>query len=320
MKEDERPTSMDRRQWLSKVTALSIPMSIAALGVGAAAYLKAPVEKVELKPPPEGTKEFEGPIYAGTGTGYIIEFENGVKFYVAGDTCLTSYMKHVIRDFYKPDVAFLPIGNVYTMSPKEAAYAVAWINPKFVIPYHYHTFPEMTQTADEFVDEVDGYREEGITRAEVTVLEYGVERPIEGIKVTWLGHATFLLESVNGTRILIDPWLEKNPNCPAIYKNITNFRDIDLILLTHGHIDHFSKDEIESLWKMYSPVIVAQFELGLYTMSQISVPVALMNKGGSFTSESIIAQGIVPAEVVKAVNMENITITMVAADHSSSPP
>lgn len=309
---------MDKTVW---ATTLAVILSIATLGVAVAAYLKVPSERVQVTPPPsDGTEEFEGPVYTGTGTGYIIEFENGVKFYFAGDTCLFAGMKLVLGDFYEPDVAFLPIGNVYTMSPEAAAYATTMINPRYVIPYHYHTFPELTQTATEFVDKVDNYRAAGNTTAEAIVLEYGVEQEIEGIKVTWLGHATMLFKSVNGTRIILDPWLEANPDCPATYKNITNFGDIDLILLTHGHVDHVTMDELESLVQMYNPVVVAQWELGIYLMDHIDVSVALMNKGGSFKSESIIAQGIVPEEVVEAANLGNITITMVVAEHSSSPP
>ena len=53
--------------------------------------------------------------------------------------------------YYKPDLAILPIGNVFTMGPKEAAYACKMIRPAFVIPEHYGTFPALEQTADRFV-------------------------------------------------------------------------------------------------------------------------------------------------------------------------
>ncbi len=56
---------------------------------------------------------------------------------------------------------------------------------------------------------------------------------LNGTKITWLGHATFLLEN-NGKKILIDPWLVGNPSCPAAYHDIAP----DLVVITHGHGDH----------------------------------------------------------------------------------
>ena len=84
----------------------------------------------------EGTNRF-----VGEAVGYVIEFENGLKVYHSGDTALMGDMKTIIGDFYKPDVAILPIGGVFTMGPDEAAYACRLIRPKVVIPEHYGTFP-----------------------------------------------------------------------------------------------------------------------------------------------------------------------------------
>jgi len=229
-------------------------------------------------------------------------------------------MKLVIGDFYKPDVAFLPIGDVYSMGSSEAAYATTMINPKYVVPYHYHSLSELTQSPDEFVDAINTYRSKNLTQAQTILLQRGITREIEGIEVTWLGHGSMLFESVNGAHILIDPWLEANPDCPTQYRNLTTFGYVDLILITHGHVDHFTIEELDALAKMYEPVIIAQWELGIYLQDHISVPVALSNIGGTFTKDSIIAQGIVPAEIVNAVNIENIKITTVQAVHSSSPP
>jgi len=55
------------------------------------------------------------------------------------------------------------------------------------------------------------------------------------LAITWLGHGTFLLTSPGGKRVLIDPWLEDNPACPAEWKRV---HGADLILVTHGHRDH----------------------------------------------------------------------------------
>jgi len=95
--------------------------------------------------------------FVGEAAGYIIEFENGFTIYHSGDTSLMGDMKYIIGDYYKPDMAILPIGGVFTMGPKEAAFACKLINPRYVIPEHYATFPVLTQSADEFVKELRHY-------------------------------------------------------------------------------------------------------------------------------------------------------------------
>ncbi len=90
--------------------------------------------------------------YMGRPVGYVLSFENSLTIYHSGDTALMSDMRLVIGDYYKPDIAILPIGNVFTMGPKEAAHACMMIRPSFVIPEHYGTFPALEQTADSFVN------------------------------------------------------------------------------------------------------------------------------------------------------------------------
>ncbi|HET9695584.1 MAG TPA: metal-dependent hydrolase [Terriglobales bacterium] len=82
-------------------------------------------------------------IYGGEACGYVITFENGLKLYHAGDTAVFSDMA-IIRDLYAPDIACLPIGDHFTMSPKEASYACNLLRPKAVIPMHFGTFPMLT--------------------------------------------------------------------------------------------------------------------------------------------------------------------------------
>ena len=84
-------------------------------------------------------------IYGGQAAGYVIEFSNGVKIYHAGDTCVFGDMA-IIRDLYAPEICMLPIGDHYTMGPREAAYACKLLKPKTVIPMHYGTFPVLTGT------------------------------------------------------------------------------------------------------------------------------------------------------------------------------
>lgn len=79
-------------------------------------------------------------IYAGEPAGLIIRMPGGFTLYHAGDTAVFSDMK-LIGELYKPDVALLPIGDHFTMGPREAAYAIRFLGVKHVIPMHYATFP-----------------------------------------------------------------------------------------------------------------------------------------------------------------------------------
>ena len=86
----------------------------------------------------------------GEPAGYIVELENGFKLYHAGDTGVFADMKF-IGDFYKPDVALLPIGGHFTMDPKHAAYATKeLLKTPTVVPMHYGTFPPLKGTPEQF--------------------------------------------------------------------------------------------------------------------------------------------------------------------------
>lgn len=84
-------------------------------------------------------------IPAGEAAGFVIEFEPGRRLYFAGDTAVHSDM-NLIRELYKPELAFLPIGDLFTMGPEEAALATKMIAVKTVIPVHYATFPQLPGT------------------------------------------------------------------------------------------------------------------------------------------------------------------------------
>ena len=86
-----------------------------------------------------------GGAYLGPATGFVVSFEHGPTIYFAGDTALFSDLR-LIRDRYAPDIAFLPIGDRYTMGPRDAALAAEWVGVKTVVPMHYGTFPELTGT------------------------------------------------------------------------------------------------------------------------------------------------------------------------------
>ena len=89
----------------------------------------------------------------GEPCGFVVEFSNGLKIYHAGDTCVFGDMA-IIRELYAPDLCMLPIGDLFTMGPREAAYACTLLKPKAVIPMHYGTFPALTGTPDEFQKEL----------------------------------------------------------------------------------------------------------------------------------------------------------------------
>jgi len=87
-------------------------------------------------------------VYGGEACGYVIEFANGVKIYHAGDTAVFGDMT-IIRELCAPQIAMLPIGDRFVMSPREAAYACGLLKPKTVIPMHFGTFPILTGTPEE---------------------------------------------------------------------------------------------------------------------------------------------------------------------------
>jgi len=84
-------------------------------------------------------------IYTGVATGYVIQFEDGLTAYYAGDTSVFGDMK-LIGEMYKPTLGFLPIGDLYTMGPEQAAVACSLVGLKQVVPMHWGTFPLLTGT------------------------------------------------------------------------------------------------------------------------------------------------------------------------------
>jgi L-ascorbate metabolism protein UlaG (beta-lactamase superfamily) len=92
-------------------------------------------------------------IYGGEAAGYVLTQKDGRRAYFAGDTALFSDMG-LIQQLYQPDLAFLPIGDHFTMGPHEAAHAARLLKVKTVIPMHFGTFPVLTGTPEALAEKL----------------------------------------------------------------------------------------------------------------------------------------------------------------------
>ena len=90
----------------------------------------------------------DGKTYVGTACGFVVRLEDGRAIYFAGDTALFGDMR-LIRELYGPEIAFLPIGDHFTMGPAAAAKAAEFLGVRQIVPMHYGTFPMLTGTPDE---------------------------------------------------------------------------------------------------------------------------------------------------------------------------
>jgi L-ascorbate metabolism protein UlaG (beta-lactamase superfamily) len=86
-------------------------------------------------------------VYLGEPVGFVVRMENDKTFYFAGDTALFGDMR-LIGEMYAPEIAFLPIGDHYTMGPDAAARACQLLGVRQVVPMHYGTFPVLTGTPE----------------------------------------------------------------------------------------------------------------------------------------------------------------------------
>jgi L-ascorbate metabolism protein UlaG (beta-lactamase superfamily) len=86
-------------------------------------------------------------IYLGGAAGFIVRAPRTPTIYFAGDTGIFGDMK-IIAEIYHPEIAFLPIGDLYTMGPDTAAIAAKWLGVRQVVPMHWGTFPVLTGTPE----------------------------------------------------------------------------------------------------------------------------------------------------------------------------
>jgi len=113
--------------------------------------------------------EDEGKVlYGGVAAGYVVKLDGGFTFYHAGDTALFSDMQ-LIAELYRPELAFLPIGDHFTMDPQQAARACRYLGVRKVVPIHWGTFPVLTGTPQRLVKALEDL---GVT-CEVVALKPG---------------------------------------------------------------------------------------------------------------------------------------------------
>ena len=93
-------------------------------------------------------------VYLGEPAGFVVTLETGQRVYFAGDTALFGDMR-LIAELYAPEIAFLPIGDYYTMGPDAAARACQMLGIRQVVPMHYGTFPILTGTPERLKELVD---------------------------------------------------------------------------------------------------------------------------------------------------------------------
>ncbi len=115
---------------------------------------------------------------------------------------------------------------------------------------------------------------------------------LNGISITWLGHATFLIEAPAGMQTLIDPWVASNPACPASHKKLSQ---LDAMLITHAHFDHIG--DAVSLAKETGAKVVGMVETVSWLGKKGVGNLLPMNKGGT-------------------QNVDEISVTMTHALHS----
>jgi len=117
---------------------------------------------------------------------------------------------------------------------------------------------------------------------------------LKGTRITWLGHATVLVQTAAGTNILIDPFIAQNPKYP---QGFVLPEEIHFILLTHGHGDHIS-DAVPVAAK-HGSTVVAIYELAAYVGEKGVANTIGMNLGGT-------------------VQLKDVAVTMVDAKHSAA--
>jgi L-ascorbate metabolism protein UlaG (beta-lactamase superfamily) len=119
-------------------------------------------------------------------------------------------------------------------------------------------------------------------------------------ELLWLGQASFRIKSPGGKVIVVDPWLTSGPKAPAAYKDLAALGKVDLLLVTHGHVDHLGD----------APAIAKLNNTVLYGPADMITP--------------LVTLGVLPANLTHRFNksgsvtpLPGIKVTAVKAEHSS---
>lgn len=140
-----------------------------------------------------------------------------------------------------------------------------------------------------------------ITRSLLTLLwSFAVQAQQLPVQIQWLGQSAFKITSPTGKVIITDPWLKANPLTPTEFKTLENLGKVDVLLVTHGHLDHFAD----------APAIAKLNNIPMYAPGDMNA--------------SVVALGILPAELAPRFNktgmvepVAGIKVTAVHAEHSS---
>ncbi|SHE76164.1 L-ascorbate metabolism protein UlaG, beta-lactamase superfamily [Seinonella peptonophila] len=129
---------------------------IEATGMSIGGTCSFPFGQVKMTPALHGNgyidHERQEIIYMGMAAGLLLTMDQWTLFH-AGDTALFSDLQ-LIGNRYAIDLAFVPIGDHFTMGPEEAVIAAEWLNADRVIPIHYDTFPAIEQDAKQFINQL----------------------------------------------------------------------------------------------------------------------------------------------------------------------
>jgi L-ascorbate metabolism protein UlaG (beta-lactamase superfamily) len=255
------------------------------------------------------------PLFGGwPANGYMIKIEDGPTIYFSGDTGMMLNWE-VIREYYKPDIVIATHSVLYQMGVNEWVYVINKIKPKYVLASHHGSFGFYPETDDDFVEAIN----EKTEATGVKLPEPGTEVELMGVKITWLGHSCFIIETPQGSRIALDPeWNAINlEDFPKEFKNPEKFA-ADLILISHGHFDHFDPKALEILLSPIenrTPHLIALFELAAYAkgiLPEHAERILPLNLGVWIDKEILKA-----AYGVEMTHLDDVEIAGIAATHSS---